>query len=380
MRAPLIIGGGPAGAAAAISLARAGRPVTLIERHAGAHHKVCGDFLSADAMRLVGELGVDLAPLGPAPIARVQLVHGAAEASAPLPFLAVGLSRMALDEALLARARAAGARVLRGAAVRRLGRRGDEFVVDAGANGRWAAETVFLATGKHDLRGVARPRLGAELVGLKTYLALGPEQGLELAGTVELVLFAGGYAGLMPVEAGRAVLCWLMPRALLRRLDAWPAALEWLLGACPHLARRLGGSVSLLARPVAVAGIPYGFLHRGGGDGGLFRLGDQAGVIPSLAGDGVAIALLSGRLAAESWLAGEESAIGYHGRLRRALRRPVRVAGVAHRLVRNAAMQNWAVAACRGWPGLLGGLARATRIECSPLPQSGRSRRAQRGG
>ena len=99
MSAPLIIGGGPAGAAAAITLAQAGRPVTLIERNTGAHHKVCGDFLSADTVRLIGELGVDLEPLGPAPISRVRVVHGAAEASAALPFPAVGLSRMALDEA-----------------------------------------------------------------------------------------------------------------------------------------------------------------------------------------------------------------------------------------------------------------------------------------
>ena len=360
--APLIIGGGPAGAAVAISLAQAGRPVTLIERHAGAHHKVCGDFLSAEAVRMVGELGVDLALLGAAPIARVRVVHGAAEALGALPFVALGVSRMALDEALLMRAGEVGARVLRGVAVRRLCRRGEGFVADVGAHGQWAAETVFLGTGKHDLRGVARPRVGAQVVGLKTYLALEPEQGRALAGTVELVLFPGGYAGLMPVERGRTVLCWLMPRALLRRLDAWPAALEWLLGACPHVARRLAGSELLLARPVAVAGIPYGFLHRGG-DGGVFRLGDQAGVIPSVAGDGVGIALLSGRLAAEAWLRGEGSAAAYHWRLRRRLRRAVRAAGVAHRAVRNAALQSWAVQACRIWPGLLGCLASATRIE-----------------
>jgi hypothetical protein len=53
-----------------------------------------------------------------------------------------------------------------------------------------------------------------------------------------------------------------------------------------HLAGRLAGSESVLARPVTVAGIPYGFVHRGGDDGGLFRLGDQAGVIPRSLGMG----------------------------------------------------------------------------------------------
>jgi flavin-dependent dehydrogenase len=222
---------------------------------------------------------------------------------------------------------------------------------------------VFLATGKHDLRGAARPLLHrAELVGLKTYLALSPEQMRELAGTVELVLFPGGYAGLMPVEADRAVLCWLMPRAFLRRLGPWPAALQWVLAACPHLARRLVAAVPLRERPVAVAGTPYGFLHRAHDDGGLFRLGDQAAVIPSLAGDGVAIALRSGQLAAAAWLAGETAAGTYHLGLRRMLWRPVRLAGLAHRVVRNLPMQGWAVSACRRCPALLGLFASATRV------------------
>ncbi len=363
MPAPLIIGGGPAGAAVAISLARAGRPVTLIERNAAPHHKVCGDFLSAHAVRMIEELGVDLAPLAPAPIARVRLVHGTAEASAALPFPAVGLSRMALDEALLIRANDAGASLLRGHAVRSLHRCGGGFLVDVGAHGRHTTQTVFLGTGKHDLRGAARPWHGTELVGLKTYLPLVADRSQALAETVELVLFPGGYAGLMPVEAGRAVLCWLMPRTLLRRLGPWPAAFEWLLAACPHLARRLGDAVPLLPRPVAVAGIPYGFVYRGEGHDGLFRLGDQAGVIPSLAGDGVAIALLSGRLAAEAWLAGEEAATGaYHRRLRGELRRPIRLAGVVHGLLRSQTARRWAVAACRRWSGLLGWIARATRV------------------
>ncbi len=375
MRAPLIIGGGPAGAAVAISLARAGRAVTLIERSAGAHHKVCGDFLSADAVRMIDALGVDLASLAPAPIARVRLVHGAREALAVLPFPAVGLSRMALDEALLARANDVGAQVLRGVSARRLRSCGDGFAVDAGGNGEFAAGTVFLGTGKHDLRGATRPRFGAELVGLKTYLALLPEQAQALAGTVELVLFPDGYAGLMPVESGRAVLCWLMPRTLLRRLGAWPAAFEWVVAACPHLARRLGGAGSLLERPVAVAGIPYGFVHRGGGDDRLFRLGDQAGVIPSLAGDGVAIALRSGRMAAEAWLVGGGRGAGvYHCLLRREVRRPIQLAGLVHGVLRGQTAQPWAVAACRRWPGLLGWIARATRVgegAISPSRESG---------
>ena len=358
---PLIIGGGPAGAAAAILLARAGHNVMLIERRAGPHDKVCGDFLSADALAAVAAIGVDLVPLAPAPVRQMRIVCGDISASTALPFPAVGLSRRLLDEALLAGAVAAGVRLLRGSAVRSLRRNGVGWVADVGAHGWITADTVFLATGKHDLRGVMRPKRG-DLVGLKTYLALASDQLAALSETIELTLFAGGYAGLQRIEDGRVVLCWLMPSETLRRIGAWPAALEWLMQTSPNLARRLSGVQAVTSRPIAVAGIPYGFVHREPDHPGLFRLGDQASVIPSLAGDGVAIALYSGSLAARVWLASGTSEATYHHRLRRGVGHPIRIAGLVHHLCRNSVMQPWAVTACRCWPGLMRWLARETRV------------------
>src|SRR3546814_1820841 len=84
----------------------------------------------------------------------------------------------------------------------------------------------------------------------------------------------------------------------------------------PLLRERLEGAEPLLTRPLAVARIPYGFLHTpGSADGGVYRLGDQAAVIPSFSGDGMAIALHSGIAAADSFLAGSAAA-DYHMRLR----------------------------------------------------------------
>ena len=108
-REPLIIGAGPAGCAAAITLARAGHQPDLIERTSGPTDKVCGDFLSADTIQRLRALGVDPAALGGAPIGRVRLIHGERVAEAALPFPALGLSRRVLDDALLRRAQEAGA-------------------------------------------------------------------------------------------------------------------------------------------------------------------------------------------------------------------------------------------------------------------------------
>ena len=109
---PVIIGGGPAGTAAAIALARAGQAVTLIERNVDTSDKVCGDFLSAEALAMVEGLGVDLSAAST--ISAVRLVHRNRSVTTHLPFAARGLSRRVLDEALLRQAQAGGATVLRG--------------------------------------------------------------------------------------------------------------------------------------------------------------------------------------------------------------------------------------------------------------------------
>ncbi len=361
----VVIGGGPAGATLATLLARGGRAVTLIERNAAPAHKVCGDFLSGEALEVVAALGVDLAPLAPAPITRLRFIHGARVAETALPFPAAGLSRLALDEALLAKARAAGATVLRGHAVRGVRAAADGMRVDAGALGETAARGVFVATGKHDLRGMRRPGTArADLVGFKAYYRLAPAQHAALAGHIEIVLFAGGYAGLQCVEGGRANLCLLAPRDRLARAGGtWPALLAALTADAPHLAARLDGAAACDARPVAISAVPYGFLHAPapGDAAGLFRLGDQAAVIPSMTGDGISIALHSARAAARAWLAGEP-APDFQRTLRADLRGQMRLAMAAHALCIRAPMQPVVTALCAASPALMRAAALRTRV------------------
>jgi 2-polyprenyl-6-methoxyphenol hydroxylase-like FAD-dependent oxidoreductase len=83
----LVVGGGVAGCAAAIALARKDRGVTLIEREPAPRHKVCGEFLSGEALEDLHALGIDVASLGAAPIDRVRLAAARRAAEAPLPFL-----------------------------------------------------------------------------------------------------------------------------------------------------------------------------------------------------------------------------------------------------------------------------------------------------
>jgi menaquinone-9 beta-reductase len=351
----VVIGGGPAGSAAAILLAGAGREVTLIERTAVPSDKVCGDFLSVEAVDAIVALGVDLAMLAPSPITHVRLVHGRSMAATRLPFPALGLTRRALDEALLQRAVLSGATVLRGHAVRGIERCGASLQVDGASLGRIGADTVFLATGKHDLRGAPRPARDTGLVGLKMYYALAPHQQEALRGHIELMLFAGGYAGIQLVEADHAVLCALVTRDRLRAAGGkWHTLLDGLTHECPHLADRLTGARPLLDRPMAVAGLPYGYVSEPEEpDLGLFRLGDQATVIASLTGDGVALALASAGLATRTWLAQGNAAPDYHRRWARRVDGQMRSASLIHRACLAPAAQPWLLRACRLWPGAM---------------------------
>jgi flavin-dependent dehydrogenase len=357
----VIIGGGPAGTAAAIALARAGHAVTLIERSVAASDKVCGDFLSAEALAMIEGMGVDLSAAST--ISAVRLVHRNRSVTTHLPFAARGLSRRALDEALLRQAHAQGATVLRGHRVSAIDQDRGPILLSCGLLGRIAAETVFLATGKHELRGAGRIGRDTGLVGMKMYYALAASQLEALRHHVELILFAGGYAGLQVVEADRAVLCVLLPGARLRAVGGrWDSLLDALTEECPHLRTRLAGARGLLDQPLAVAGLPYGYVYTTSrrDPPGLLRLGDQAVVIASLTGDGVALALASGSLAARTWLAGGSGA-QYHDRLAARRSRQMRVASAIHRVCLTPALQPWVAATCGLWPGAIRLAASATR-------------------
>ena len=75
----------------------------LIERELTSRHKVCGEFLSGEALEDLSALGIDVVSLGAVPIDRVRLAASSRAAEAPLPFPAASLTRKALDTALISR-------------------------------------------------------------------------------------------------------------------------------------------------------------------------------------------------------------------------------------------------------------------------------------
>lgn len=358
----LVLGGGVAGCAAAIALARRGRSVTLVERESISRHKVCGEFLSGEALEDLHALGIDVASLGAVPINTVRLAARRRAAQAPLPFPAASLTRRALDTALIGEAIAAGVCVERGRSVQALVRTTGnvwQATLDDGATHE--AATAFLATGKHDLRGHRRPADPEGWVAFKMYFRLAPAQAAELAGASELMLYPGGYGGIQPVEGGLANLCCVVQQRYLPRIgNRWEGLLAKMQQDCPHLATRLAGAEPLLAKPIAITHIPYGYVRRTT-ENGLYCIGDQAAVIPSFTGDGISIALHTARCAVAAYLAAEPAAL-FQAKLRSSLLAQMRLAEFAADGLNNSIARTVLPFCLRVWPGVMRLTATLTRV------------------
>jgi menaquinone-9 beta-reductase len=358
----LILGGGVAGCATSIALARRGRSVTLIEREPIPRHKVCGEFLSGEALEDLHALGIDVASLGAVRIDYVRLAAARRAAQAPLPFPAASLTRKALDAALIAEAIAAGVRVERGRSVQSLNRTAANIWQATLYDGTtFEAPTVFLATGKHDLRGHGRPKDPHQWVAFKMYYRLSAAQTADLAAASELTLYAGGYGGIQPVEDGVTNFCCAMQRRYFARVGLrWEGLLAKMQQDCPHLAMRLDGAEPVLDKPITVTHIPYGYIRRTT-ENGLYCIGDQAAVIPSFTGDGISIALHTARCAAAAYLAAEPAPL-FQAKLHSALLPQMRLAEAAAGGLSNALARAVLPFCLRVWPGVMSVTARLTRI------------------
>jgi len=363
----LILGGGVAGCAASITLARKGRSVTLIEREPTPRHKVCGEFLSGEALEDLHALGINLASLGAVPIEYVRLAAARRAAEAPLPFPAASLTRKALDTALIAEAVAAGVRVERGRSVRDLARTKSnvwQATLDDGTTRE--APTAFLATGKHDIRGHSRPKDPHQWVAFKMYYRLTAAQTAGLGDASELTLYSGGYGGIQPVEDGITNFCCVVQRPYIARAGLrWEGLLAKMQEDCPHLAMRLDGAQPLLPKPIAITHIPYGYIRRTTEDG-LYCIGDQAAVIPSFTGDGISIALHTARRATTAYLAAEPASV-FQPKLRSTLLPQMRLAEIAADGLNNALARAVLPICLRVWPGAMRVTARLTRVT-QPAP------------
>lgn len=356
MKNPLILGAGPAGCAAAIALARSGAKPLIVERTRETGDALCGGFVSWQTLAQLERLGVG--GLEAHPIAEVRVFHREQRATARLPDLAIGVSRHRLDTVMQGVAQRAGATLERGIAARSYA----DGILKTDSRD-FVPEALFLATGKHDVRGFGRPKpTGDAPMGLRIRLAPHPALRKLLEHAIELHLFEGGYAGLLLQEDDSANLCMALRKSRFTEAAGDAATLlRQLGGAHPQLGERLAFLTGAPAAD-AIAAVPYGW-RTDTTEAGLFRLGDQAAVIPSLAGEGMGIAIASGAAAAAAYLEGGPAAAPQFQRNFAArTRRPVAVASMLWHQGERPAMARMAVPLLGAFPALAGFAARMTRI------------------
>lgn len=340
-------------------LARGGETPLVIERDRETGDALCGGFLSWRSLDTLAALGLDRSVLGGHPIDHIRIFSAHAQGSSELPAAAIGISRQRLDTLVLDQAVRCGAAVERGVAVRRAGTGAVELTDGATI----ACDSLFLATGKHDCRGLLRPRVtGTDpAIGLRMRIPSHPRLRELIGSAIELHVFAGGYAGLLLQEDGSANLCMAVSKSRFAEAgNDFDALLRALATESPRLEERIAFAPPTMPFD-AIGAIPYGWRATQTAQG-VFRLGDQAAVIPSLAGEGMGIALASGVMAARRHIAnGSAGAEGFQTDLARATRFPVTLAGLIGGAFGRATGRR-TMPALVNLPGLAAFLARRTRI------------------
>jgi geranylgeranyl reductase family protein len=334
-----VVGGGPAGAAAAITLARAGRDVLLVDKATFPRDKICGDGLTAGALRHLESLGLD-----PAAVPSWQAVDDVVvsspshhEVTFPLPrgdgVYAVVARRTELDAALLDVARAAGVRVCEGCAVTGAAERPDRIVLEVEGSGPVSARYAIGADGmwsplrKH--LGVATPGYLGEWHAFRQYFTnVGPRAARELFVWFEADLLPG-YAWSFPLPNGGANVGFGIQReggkvARVQDMkEIWPDLL-----ARPHIRAVLGPDATPES-PHKAWPIPARIDQAVLTTGRALFVGDAATATDAMTGEGIGQALLTGELAAAAITAHGLDA----GRVTAAYERSVRDALVAdHRM------------------------------------------------
>ena len=309
----IVVGAGPAGAATAIFLAEHGLAVRLLDRARFPRPKICGEYLSPEAPRLLDRLGalkaVD-AVASPLAGMRITAPDGRQLAGRyhtigpwrPYREHAMALSREVLDTILVDRVRALPVELSEGVRVTDVLVSGDRVLgVDAvDADGRHLTLRAPLTIAADGRASIVAQRLGLRRphrlrrMALVTYVEDVP----DLGHFGEIFVDPPDYAILNPIAAGRANLSIVVPLA---HAAPWSGRLESFFDArakhLSHLARRIAGGRRVAA--VRAMG-PLAYRVDPPRTGGVLMVGDATGFYDPFSGEGIFNGLRSAELAAET--------------------------------------------------------------------------------
>ncbi len=292
----IIVGAGLAGLICAIDLRLSGRTVTLIEKAEYPHHKVCGEFISNEVRTYLKALKIDLKEIKPVPITKFSMSTSSGTLlTSKLPLGGFGISRYALDNYLYKKAKSIGCAFIADTADR-IEFLNNSFTIHTQNNETLTAELVIGAFGK---RAALDQKLGRSFIKRKSpWLAVkGHYTGSIQSDTVFLHNFKGGYCGVSRVENGVINICYLTDYAQFKRYKNLEEFQEKVLSVNPQLKEIFDTCKPVFEKPLTISQISFAakepvYDH-------ILMIGDTAGLIHPLCGNGMAMAIHSAKICAD---------------------------------------------------------------------------------
>ncbi len=280
-----IIGGGLAGLSLSILLGRQGFEVCLFEAGDYPRHKVCGEYISNESKPFVEALGFPFEKYNVPAIKHFRLTHYLGyKAQTTLAKGGFGISRYALDSELYQIALQEGVSVFTQTRAQSVEKQGDKIILQTADNQIFEVDLVVGAYGRvsNFQHNTAQNAKAQPFIGVKYHI----EADLP-ADYIEIHTFRGGYCGISQIETGKFCLCYLTQNKYLKDHKGDLNAFEQnILAENPFLKRHL-------AQPKVMEGVTTSQFYFGikpQNEPHILPLGDAAGFIPPITGNGMSLA------------------------------------------------------------------------------------------
>ncbi|MFF5382541.1 NAD(P)/FAD-dependent oxidoreductase [Pedobacter suwonensis] len=291
----LIIGGGLAGLTAALHLNKVGLMVTLIEKDTYPHHKVCGEYISNEVIPYFKWLGLDIESLAPTFISDLLFTSNLSKSiQTKLPLGGFGLSRYTLDHYLYSELIKRKVNIVHDRVVE-ISFANNQFTV-ATTNHTFNAAYVIGAYGKRSSIDIKlnRPFMSKQ----SPYLAVKAHyKGNFPNHLVSLNNFEGGYCGVSKVENERLNICYLANYEHFKKHKNLSGFQENVLYKNRYLKDILENATSLFDNPLTISQVS--FERKDPVYDHILMVGDTAGLIHPLCGNGMAMAVHAAKIASE---------------------------------------------------------------------------------
>jgi len=296
-----VIGGGLAGLALSIQLSKQGRSVALFEKEQYPFHKVCGEYISMESWDFIEGLGLPLSKLDLPKISKLQVsAPGGKLLKQELPLGGFGISRYYLDHALKSIALANGVDVYENCKVNEVNFKDDRFNLQT-TNGNFSSKVCCGSYGKRSNLDVKWKRdfILQKASKLNNYIGVKYHIKTDFADdTIVLHNFEDGYCGMSKIEEGKFCLCYLTNAKNLKDSGNSIALMEaQVLHKNPFLKDIFTKSKFLYEAPVTIS--QNSFDKKTQVEDHVLLLGDAAGMITPLCGNGMSMALHGSKIAAQ---------------------------------------------------------------------------------